>query len=57
MFNFKEYLLFWVISVRGFDLILNVVLSSANEIRACIRADDLGYLLLVSELLGHIVSP
>ena len=37
---------------RVSDLALNAGLSSANEIRVCIRATDLGYLLLVSEFLG-----
>ena len=52
MFDFKEYLLFWVISIGGYDLALNVGLSSANEIKACIKASDLDCLLLVSEFLG-----
>ena len=52
MFDFKEYLLFWVISIGDYDLALNVGLSSANEIKACIKASDLDCLLLVSEFLG-----
>ena len=57
MSSFKKYLLFQAISTRGSNLALNVRLSSANEIRACIMASDLDYLLLVSKFLGQIVSP
>ena len=55
--SFKRYLLFHVISAGGSDFNNNAGLSLANEIRACIRASDLDYLLLVSEFLGQIVSP
>jgi len=41
MSSFKKYLLFQVILIGGFDFALNARLSSANEIRACIRASDL----------------
>ena len=44
MSSFKKYLLFQVISAEGFDLELNVGLSSDNEIRSYIRANDFGYL-------------
>ena len=57
MFDFKEYLLFWVILAGGSDLALNTGLSLANEIRACIKASDLDCLLLVSKFLGQIMSP
>ena len=57
MFDFKECLLFWVISIGGYDLALNVGLTSTNEIKACIKASDLDCLLPVSKFLGQIVSP
>ena len=55
--NIKKYLLFQLILAKGFDLALNAGLSLTNVTRACIRASDLGHLLLVSEFLGQIVSP
>ena len=51
MLNFKGFLLFWVILVEGSNIALNARLSSANEIKACIKASDLDCLLLVSEFL------
>ena len=43
-------------SAKGSNLALNAGFSLANEIRVCIKASDLGYLLLVLEFLGQIVS-
>ena len=57
MLNFKGFLLFWVILVEGSNIALNARLSSVNEIKAWIKASDLGNLLQVSKFLGQIMSP